>query len=207
MSLEMTGKGHELWRQGYNEGFKDGSRYSRPLATRVRLYLDFDGVINAPGSDVVWPGSEVKTGVEYGEPLASPGDYKQFDHTWSQALIDELKTLDVELMWATTWTRTASESLGKKLGFGDGAPYITPLDGVLRYPTIAWKKDAIWEDQRTSPSPFIWCDDELTWTHDRSAAEDFPGSALVVQSNYYTGITPDQIADMRKFIQSMKEPN
>ena len=207
MSLELTGRGHELWREGYASGHRDGARFSARMQPQVRLYLDFDGVINALQCLTPWPDSEVKYGFEHGAPLASPNTHVRFDHLWSQGLVNALKALDVELVWATTWTKTASESLGKKLGLGHGARYLAPLNGELTYPTISWKQEALWADQHEFPSPFIWVDDELTHKHEVIVEETFGGTGLVVSSNYYTGVTPQQVAKMQSFIQAMKEPN
>lgn len=208
MSVELTARGHALWKQGYHQGFADGTQYgltdeevaTRAAQPRIRLYLDFDGVINVPQPHSPWPHSAYSTGVAYGEPVLQPRDSQRFDLLWADDLIADLAALDVELVWATTWTESAPTVLADQLGIGLGARFLTPLDGVLRYPTIGWKRAAIWADQEASPSPFVWIDDEIGAQQRTSYAWTRPEQRLLITPHSQTGITPDHIRQMQDFI-------
>jgi hypothetical protein len=214
MSIELTPRGHELWKQGYHAGFEDGTRYGltdekpaeRTARPKVRLYLDFDGVINVPHPERVWPHSAYSVGVAYGEPVLLPKDNTRFDLLWADDLIADLSALNVELVWATTWTESAPTVLADQLGIGLGARFLTPLDGVLRYPTIDWKHEAVWADQEESPCPFIWVDDEIDSRARNIGMPSSPSATLLINPYPEVGLTPDHIRQMQDFITEQKEP-
>jgi hypothetical protein len=170
--------------------------------TAVRLYLDIDGVINAPYPEGAWPLSEVGTAevpVDFGG-----GCYGKARLEWARKLIEHLAALDVDLVWATTWTSEAPTVAADVFGIGAGHRFLTPIDGRLIFPTISWKEQAVTADQSRSPSPFIWVDDELTPDHGQRMGALFPGRVCVVTSDEWTGITPAQVDRMTAFIDEMR---
>jgi hypothetical protein len=201
----MALSGHALWRQGYDAGFADGTEYGIPGPPKVRLYLDFDGVINAGAHELAWLGSDPGFGVAYGEPVAGPEDRSEFRSTWAKDLVTAIRRLDVDLVWATTWTKSAPTVLGPQLGLGTESRFLTPVDGVLRYPTMSWKEPAVYADLGASPSPFIWVDDELTNSLAETVYATFGEDALVITPDYWTGVTPAQIEQMKDFIAKQGE--
>jgi hypothetical protein len=168
----------------------------------VRLYLDIDGVLNAWHPEDAWPDSEIRN-VDVAVDI--DGYRGLAGLTWAADLIDALASLDVELVWATTWTTDAPTVAAGAFGFGAGQRFLSPLDGRMRAPSIAWKEEAVIADQLASPSPFIWVDDELTLAHVERVADLFGDRALIVCSDHGKGITSAQIAGMRAFVKSWRK--
>lgn len=153
----------------------------------TRLYLDVDGVLNA------WQAFRVWGDVERGRATSFNGTW---DIIWAPNMVTELNKLDVELVWATTW-RDDSIYIAKLLGLTLPSRVIHPLNGVTSFPSILWKWEAIKAEQEADPSPFIWCDDELQAWHDIES-----NNKLILSINSYTGITPDDIEQMKSFVAS-----
>lgn len=160
----------------------------------VRLYLDVDGVINAgyPG----WTTTrEARVGNRHGNWLIR----------WSPQLLEELATLDVDLVWCTTWTHDASNNLSDALDFefGKGKRWLQRLDGEDQFPSIIWKDAAILRDQEADSSPYIWVDDELRkqrWASYLPNIRHEENAHLIVGPDPDYGITASHIENMRQFI-------
>lgn len=205
MSIEMTGKGHAVWRAGYEQGWRDRA-LAQPLADKVRLYLDFDGVINAPEAHRVWPGTLMGYGFEFADSLLTGAKNVKLEHTWAHDLVAQLAALDVEVVWLTTWTSRASSSLGQKLGLGAGARYLVPLNGApVTHPSVDWKMEALFADQEASPSFFIWAEDDITESHMRRTKAQFGDRSFLVSPNPSTGLEPHMVAAIRGFITTVQE--
>jgi len=77
----------------------------------MRLYLDFDGVINSAGCGSEWPHDSVDV-----------TEYAGFTLVWSEALVRELlhavESGDLELVWVTNWPSAEVEGALRMMGFG-----------------------------------------------------------------------------------------
>lgn len=160
---------------------------------RVRLYLDVDGVLNA------------EMPLDWGTP--QDGHAKPYDTTyllrWAPAMIEELNKLDVDLVWTTTWRSHAELIIAPLMGITLPSRVLHPLSGVTTFPSINWKMQALIADQRESPSPFLWVDDEIGM-RDIFVGEGLGG--LAISSNPVTGITVANVADMQKYIAAAAIP-
>ncbi len=205
MSIELTPKGHDIWRAGYEQGWRDRA-LAQPLAEKVRLYLDFDGVINAPEAHRVWPNSLMGYGFEFADSLLTGAKNVKLEHTWAHDLVTQLAALDVEVVWLTTWTSRASSSLGQKLGLGAGARYLVPLNGApVTHPSVDWKMEALLADQEANPSFFVWAEDDLTESHTRRTKSHFGDRSFLVSPNPSTGLEPHMLDAIRDFITAVQE--
>jgi len=166
---------------------------------QVRMYVDVDGCINASHSKLEWDDAPSRGS-------ASPegeGGF-QYNITWSQAMIDDLSLLDVEIVWLTTWCEAAPVEIGGLTGFGRNARVLRPLGGGnISFPSIGWKVLSLIDDQQNDPSPYIWIDDELS--DQMSVIVDEVGlkyAGLYIRPIYIMGISKHQVGEMDKFIQS-----
>jgi len=151
---------------------------------RTRLYLDVDGVLNAQmpmGWGRLGNGYARVDGVEY-------------KIRWAPAMIDALRSLDVELVWCTTWRDNAKVSLAPLIGWGEHGRVLHPWEEDV-WPSIDWKFPAIQDDQKASPSRFIWIDDEI-----ESKMRDAFHEALVIKTNDRIGISTAQMQDIRDYL-------
>lgn len=151
----------------------------------TRLYLDVDGVINAS--------------MPIGWGKTRDGQAGGYTIRWAPALLNALVDLGVEIVWTTTWQEHAVTKLAPLLGFGSEFRYLSPPTQFVDWPwpSIEWKNAAIILDQAAHPEPFIWVDDEL---HPPYVAHDVEGGLLIGVSPY-TGIRPQDVARMRKFVE------
>lgn len=157
--------------------------------TRVRLYLDVDGVLNAWYADHRW--GDIAEGVA-----------DRFTIKWSPTMVAALAALDVELVWLTTWRNEAQNIIEPLLGltphwFHEPSRVLHPLSGETTFPSMNWKFAALMVEQEENPCKFVWMDDELE--HNQIVwARATNGLAIPVDHNM--GITPDQIKLAKVFI-------
>lgn len=165
---------------------------------RTRLYLDVDGVINAPLIAATWASSRRRsTMVNLGGGLMAtcrldlaPAQIRALD-----ALI---AAHDLELVWLTTWNEgDGIRKLERKLeGLAGGRRL-----GVPREETRGtWKKDALIADQERAPSPYIWIDDiEVgAWGAEVDAAVSAPH--LHIATDPDRGLTRAQLDEVAEFV-------
>lgn len=160
---------------------------------RPQLYLDVDGVVNAQYTPKAWGGRQKghATTEGYTYPIS-----------WAPGMIDALRSLDLDLVWTTTWRDDAVASIAPLVGWGtDGRvlhPNLNPK-ALTTFPSIEWKALAVAADQRENPTPFIWCDDEI-WAYEINLARELGGLAIPVDHN--TGITPQNVDMMQDYLAS-----
>lgn len=164
--------------------------------SRARLYLDVDGVINASQA-MGW--GKLKKG-----PARSGG--MTWRITWAPAMIEELRQLDVELVWTTTWRDDALKSIAPLIGWGEHGRVLHPIAPPGNQPSIYWKVVSVAQDQRESKTPFIWIDDELTdlEPHEFVGLTPRP-TALLLSPNPLTGISPRHISKIKNWLDSLEE--
>lgn len=152
----------------------------------IKLYLDVDGVINAWYANKEWP-------------TMSEGTAHGYTIKWSPEMLEELKSLGMELVWTTTWRQHAANELAELIGYGAGIRYIDGQNKLSEYGSIGWKYRGVVNDQKWEPTPFVWIDDE----HHRSTT-DWAKSmgGLAIQTHPDLGITPEEIARIKKYVEA-----
>ncbi len=179
---------------------------------KVRLYEDIDCCLNASYNARAWRDKDNPEDLggycrgraylyhdDDGHRISefhTPHDYRM---EWNERLIAELNTLDVELVWATTW-RADAPAVGELMGLThEDQRVLHPLHGRTTFPSIFWKFDAILAEQDRDPGPFIAVDDE--WDSDPAmrATLELKGG-LVVCPDPNLGITPADVKRMREYV-------
>lgn len=166
------------------------------MAERVRLFLDVDGVINAQLNHFHW-----------GKRASRRGTAQGFVIHWSDAMVDVLSSLDVELIWATTWREHAPTDIGLLTGYGLDARVLHPKldpDAETTFPSIEWKKEAIRAFLVEEPGPWVQIDDELHYGHEEWGRFATDNRGLIVGPNPLYGISPVNIERIRQFIQAQE---
>lgn len=196
---------------------------------KPRLYLDVDGVLNASHAARRWRTEDEAPDSGYGRGFATSyenngqgelavgwSDYRvakeqTYRITWSTKLIEALKSLDVEIVWCTTWCDDANRSVGPLVGLGGDHRVLYPRGGVVTFPSIYWKSEAVCADQEESPSPFIWIDDEVWDLGSETLLSVLPGQPieryLLVGPEPNFGVSPQQIEEIRNFLKRVREHN
>jgi len=167
----------------------------------MRILLDVDGVLNAvtdaPGPHWdTWRGERVRLTPS---PLS-----RGFMIRWAPAVCEFLTAMHddgAEILWLTTWERSAFEMLGPALGLptwrlAGQRNHMAEEDGEWWKLPIA---RALWEWDH---KPFVWIDDDLGYAPEAHAwLQTLPeGSSLAIAPNWAKGITPDHIAQIRNFV-------
>lgn len=165
------------------------------MTTRVRIYQDVDGVLNAQ--------------MPYGWGRLQNGHAKtngtEYRIRWAPNMVTQLDLLDADRVWATTWCEDAEASIRPLLGLSPAERVLMPLSGVVTFPSVDWKIEAIVEDQLANPSPFIWLEDEA-WDPFTLDPELVPGKiasdlgGYVPLINSRLGITPKHMDEMQEYI-------
>lgn len=159
------------------------------------IYLDVDGVLNALGHENdTWGDFELHKSVV---PDDIPFGEMGFDLWLSKEMIKELASLPADVVWLTTWRHDAPSK-------------VAPLVDAPDWPVIDWrlsKWDALAQDQRNNPRPFVWVDDgeatELNMNRIRSHVGKIP--YLLIQPNSLIGLTPKDIDDIKVFLDWLEE--
>lgn len=150
----------------------------------MRIYLDVDGVINPM------------------RPV--PGDgfgdwrYEEF-FTWSPSMTERLGSLAAQRCWLTTWGDRANRYLCPVIGW-------TPQVEIKREPEFFWWKLEALVREHPVDEPFVWVDDDLDEYRANGAGlvessiEHLAPRHLLVSPDPYLGITPDQMAEIERFI-------
>lgn len=180
--------------------------------TRVRLYEDIDGCLNASYNVRAWkrPEDEGTTQVGYMWSWVYPahddrGTYigehtnVRFKMEWNERLIAALNELPVEFVWTTTWRRDALAVGTAMRLLHDPQRVLQPISGMTTFPSIEWKFEAIIDEQANYPSPFIAVDDE--WDIEPEKVRELQKlGGLVICPDSNIGLTPRHIQKMREYI-------
>lgn len=141
---------------------------------KSRLYLDFDGVVNADRlafEDVKNFTIKVKKRHGYGHDI--------YVIKYSPFVVSELdrfrKDYDVELVWLSTWNENLEvlrlpEYMGRLFG-GRVLNAVLPYSSdVTMREWTQWKADALLKDQLNDDTPFAWVDDDAVPLHKKNVA-------------------------------------
>lgn len=171
--------------------------------TRVRIYHDVDGVLNAQMPLKEW-GAKPENG------KASITDFRGTETwpiRWSPGYVEALNALGdkVELVWTTTWRENALTDIAPLVGIT--LPHqrvLHPLDGVTRFPSIMWKRDAIGVEQELDPSPFVWLEDEAGIL-ERTISVELGGYTPWI--NHRLGVTPKIFDRIKAYVEAEDRSN
>ena len=156
-----------------------------PGPDRPLLFLDVDGTLLPLG----------------GPPVAATAPAPSSADNPLLARIDrrvgrELSSLPCDPVWATTWMSDANDVIAPLLGW--------PVLPVVRWPDA---DDAGPQHWTTAPRvawaagrTFVWVDDEITDVDRAWVATHHPGDALLHRVDARTGITDQDIADIRTWL-------
>jgi HAD domain in Swiss Army Knife RNA repair proteins len=168
----------------------------------VRLYLDFDGVLNAD-KPVFNDTAKLDFKTRVGNGLS-----KTVVVRYSPTVVAELNrmvaTHSVEVVALSTWNENlAILRVMEKLG---ATFNMRVLDAVLdRGATTdrawtAWKPAALLADLKGDSVPFVWVDDEAIRFHGANVSTATVGvPSLFVEPREYWGLTPRLLKDMETF--------
>ena len=128
------------------------------------------------------------------EPL--PGEPAQNLH-WSAELVGQLRRLDADWLWLTSWFELAPLCLD-------------PLLHVRSVGSLPWREDTDqygkWEalvaDQALNPRPFVWLEDDATSFFDETQLP-VAVSHLVLTPDYQVGVTRAQLEQVKTFLTSL----
>lgn len=178
--------------------------------TKIRLYQDIDGCLNASWNATVWRQDGDTDDAGYQQAWVHPehGDHGEhvgpgglrYKMEWNDRLITALNEMPLELVWTTTW-RADALKVGKAMGL-KLRPHrvLHPLNGFTSFPSIDWKWSAILQEQELNPSPFIAVDDE--WDHvtpyKREALENLGG--ILISPDFNFGVNPKHVEIMKDYI-------
>ena len=141
---------------------------------KAKMYLDFDGVFNAPKppyNDVTTISVTVKDSKHIAENSVI---------TFSPSVINRIERLlqehDVELVWLTSWNDDNQILNVARLmsGFPEGRVIQANLNHAAEnsHDWTLWKAEAILEDQKTYNTPFVWVDDNAPRYHESRVIEE-----------------------------------
>jgi hypothetical protein len=172
---------------------------------KARIYLDFDGVINAdkPRFDDV---------VTFAFTVKERGLLKRYTINYSPTMLNLLSALltkhDVEVVWLSTWNENLEIlKVMRKIGMLPGGRVINIVmnsDWDTNRAWTKWKADKLVADLKGDDMPFIWVDDEAHKYHkaDVVAAVGHNRHMLVSPRSYW-GLTPGHLAGMDAFLSSL----
>lgn len=154
----------------------------------MRIYLEIDGVINAPQGPNIW-----------GAPTFDSISFDGYVFVWSTAVVDALVKLcgktDTEIVWVSGWNESIPV-LSRLLGFGHLGADARVLDMVGTGSTPYEKADAILADLEENPlrgeDGWVWMDPS---SDDVMQSEDYVYKMLTMNGyvpplDFGMGITP-----------------
>lgn len=171
---------------------------------RPRLFLDIDGVINAPNPP--WPSTTTFTISDH----RGSGYVVNYPITVAPAMVAEIDQLradfDLELVILSTWleNRAIITDLTTALGALRGGRLLTvPRPKLSGWRPPTWKRDALLGDLDREPGPFIWVDDQDVPVHGAFVKGALEVPSLLLASEPEHGITPGDVVAMRLFLEGL----
>ena len=172
---------------------------------RPRLFLDIDGVINAPNPP--WPSTTTFTISDH----RGSGYVVNYPITVAPAMVAEIDRLradfDLDLVIVSTWLENPAmvSDLTTVLGALHNPRLLTiPPRKLGGYRSSLWKRTAVLEDlQQDQPSAFIWIDDDELPVHGDFVRRAYDLPALMIGPDPEHGITPGDLVSMRRFLEGL----
>jgi len=163
---------------------------------RTRLYLDFDGCVNAPLAAQAWASRAARM-----TRLWDLGAVRlELTLAWSPALVAALDIViaeyDLELVWLTSWCENrAIEQVVPFLG-GLAGGVVEPWSGAGTEPVGQWKRRVVGRSAADGV-PFIWVDDLEIVRVSPAWLEGVAGVRhLLLTPNGETGLSPADLVRM-----------
>lgn len=141
--------------------------------TKVRIYLDVDGVINACSTE--------PEGWKEFKSFKALGFKITYSPVVCEALAHYAQLPGIDMKWLTTWDYNANKQIGEVVG-------IPSLDVAAKCDFGAsnwWKWDAVKAAYEEDGLPFIWIDDDLKY--EKSAV----AWLYSIDSRLRLGLSPD----------------
>lgn len=176
---------------------------------KAALYKDWDGVTNAhepPHGDTAFFEVEI------------------FDHsyllnpskiTYSPSVVTFIDRLrrqyGLELVWSTTWNLNNTVLLLPELLGGLAGGRVLPIKlneaATSKKEWTQWKAEAIVEDQRLNPRPFVWLDDNAHAYWSDYVKEHTVAPSIFVTPVSKTGLTLADLESIEAFLSSSEVMN
>lgn len=158
----------------------------------MRVYMNVDGVVNAFSCHKTWDWSRI--GSE---------DYKGFAVRWSEEMVSRLLELSevgrgLELIWVSSWGGDC-RGFAKVVGLGalgEKAKVLGPVSGVMTFPDVYWKAEAIWDDLQGYAGGWAWFDPSAVLLADILDYQDFLSDGYVPIVDMAYGITPEMMLEL-----------
>jgi len=176
-----------------------------PDTFRSRVYLDFDGVVNAkePQHAIV-ERFEIENN---GHPNLAPVSHIVFSPVVIEAIEYLRKKYQMELVWLTTWNHgdsvLALSNHLRGLDYGRVLPAALNQEAKTRSEWTQWKADAILTDQKNDPAPFIWVDDNAHAYHGEAVETNTSAEKLFITPNSLWGLTNENLLDIENFLKAV----
>lgn len=175
------------------------------MQPRPRLFLDIDGVINAPHPP--WPSTTTFTVSDH----RGAGYVVNYAITAATAMVAEIDQLradhDVELVILSTWLENPAMviQLAAALNALHGPRLLAiPPRKLGGYRSSLWKRTALLEDlSQNLPSAFVWIDDDETPLHGDFVRQAYDLPALMIGPDPEHGVTPGDLVSMRRFLEGL----
>ena len=172
---------------------------------RPRLFLDIDGVINAPYPP--WPSTTTFTISDH----RGAGFVVNYPIIVAPAMVTEIDQLradfDLELVIVSTWLENPAmvSDLTRVLGALRGGRLLAiPPRKLSGFRSSLWKRTALLEDlSQNPPSAFVWIDDDETPLHGDFVRQAYDLPALMIGPDPECGITPGDLVSMRRFLEGL----
>lgn len=163
---------------------------------KINLYLDIDGVLNAPtanmalGQHMAWP--EYRELAPY--TLTAPAMIEQLNAT--------IERHGINVYWATTWESEAPE-FGKRVGLAESEnwPWLSTRDRDRKWGKFVSVREHWRADQ---PDAAIWIDDDLSDEHAATLWAARLGILALAPTNQH-GITPAMLTQINHHIARNRE--
>ncbi|MET4705939.1 HAD domain-containing protein [Frigoribacterium sp. UYMn621] len=177
---------------------------------RPRLFLDLDGVVNAPHPP--WLETTTFTVSDHRGDHRGGGYVTTYSITVAPAMvaaIDQLRAdFDLELVILSTWLENP-EMIGQLTEALDALHHPRLLTIPKRkfggYRSSLWKREALIEDlENDPPSAFIWADDDETPLHGDFVRQVYDLPSLMLGPDPEHGITPGDLVTMLDFLEQRR---
>ena len=173
---------------------------------RPRLFLDIDGVINAPHPP--WLSTTTFTVTDN----QGAGYAVNYTITVAPAMVAEIDQLradfDLELTIVSTWLENPAmvSDLTKALGALHRPRLLAiPPRKLGGYRSSLWKREAVLEDlSQNPPSAFVWIDDDETPVQGNFVRRAYDLPALMIGPDPEHGLTAGDLAAIRSLLEGLR---
>jgi len=179
--------------------------------SKTRISMDIDGVLNVDPPNGALPPHWPEESWRINQIACLPSRGFAVRVTYSTAAMDALRTIEalpgVDVWWCTTWEEYAHAEFAPVVGIGGGWMYVEkgsqPVD-------VDWWKAAAVRGALDEGYRVVWLDDEIgDWVRDADPDETaWLGdlNALAICPSPWTGILPEHIGAIKRFVATGEKP-